>query len=67
MEKDNKNFSEFLNLYLSQSNTECFKSCISDFSSSKVTKDEENCLLSCFSKYFYSYSNVVDTIIKENK
>ena len=67
MEKDNKNLSEFLNLYLSQSNTECFKSCISDLSSSKVTKEEEYCLMSCFSKYFYAYSNVVYTIIKENK
>jgi hypothetical protein len=67
MEKDNKNLSEFLNSYLSQSNIECFKSCVTDLSSSKVTKEEENCLISCFSKYFYAYSNVVDTIIKENK
>jgi hypothetical protein len=67
MERDNKNLSEFLNLYLSQSNAECFKSCVSDLSSPKMAKEEENCLVSCFSKYFYAYSNVIETIIKENK
>jgi hypothetical protein len=67
MEREKINMSEFLNLYLSQSNSECFKSCVSDFSSPKVTKEEDNCLVSCFSKYFYAYSNVVETIIKENK
>jgi hypothetical protein len=58
------NLKEFLNVYLNESNVDCFNNCVTDFTTDKVNEQELSCLYSCFGKYFIAYSNVADTIIQ---
>jgi hypothetical protein len=63
----NTNLKDFLNIYLNDSNIECFNSCVKDFTSEKMNEQELTCLYSCFGKYFLAYSNVADVVLTSQK
>lgn len=49
---------DFISDFLIESNQECFKLCIKDFSNAQINKGELDCLSKCYSKYFCSFINV---------
>lgn len=65
--KQNFNVGEYLSNFLNESNVECFQHCVKDFTKSELREDEVNCMISCYSKYFYSYSNVAANLQSANK
>ena len=54
---------EFLNNFLTDSHSECFKYCFKDFNSSEILNTENDCFDACLSKYFLSYSNISENLI----
>lgn len=66
---ENNNFIEFgdyLNNYLNEANIQCFDKCIKDFKTNSLQKDEQDCINSCFQKYFVSYANVAEMMNLRN-
>ncbi len=63
---DEFKFNDFLGNYVADSTNECFNHCIVDFSEPEFSGNEKSCILSCFSKFYYSFINIGD-IIKSSK
>jgi hypothetical protein len=60
-------FGDYINSYLNEATSECFKLCVKDFTKESPTQEEITCLNSCFGKYFLSYANMGDLLeIKNN-
>ena len=48
-------FNDYLGSYVTDTTAECFDYCIKDFSEPQYSDSEKKCILSCFSKFYYSF------------
>lgn len=67
LEKDSYN--DFMSSFIVDSTSDCFKTCISTFDKPEIEEKEKNCLLSCFTKFNYSYltmNEIIDQSLDKN-
>ena len=56
--ENNHKFLGFINCYVTDSTNECFKLCVKDFKQKELNESEQECVVQCFAKFYYSYMNM---------